>query len=242
MKIRLLALAVAAFVGAMPAAHAQWAVIAATNLVQNTTTAARTLEQINNQVRELQNQAQSLINQARNLESLPFNVVSQLRTNLATTQQLIAQAQGLAFQVQSMDQQFARLYPEQYAATVSGNQMYQDAHQRWQNTLEGLQTSMRMQAQVSQNVTADESTLTDLVGQSQSATGALQAMQATNQLLALQAKQSIQTQQLQLTQGRATSLELARQAAAVERGREVTRRFLGTGTAYTPQPVTFYGN
>lgn len=241
MKIRLLALAVAAFI-VMPAAHAQWVVVDPTNLVQNTLTAVRTLEQINNQVRQLQNQAQSLINQARNLESLPFNVVSQLRTNLATTQQLIAQAQGLAFQVQNMDQQFARLYPEQYAATVSGNQMYQDAHQRWQNTLEGLQTAMRMQAQVSQNVVEDESVLTDLVGRSQSATGALQAMQATNQLLALQAKQSIQAQQLQLTQGRATALELARQAAAVERGREVTRRFLGTGTAYTPQPVTFYGN
>ncbi|WP_395642121.1 P-type conjugative transfer protein TrbJ [Rudaea sp.] len=242
MKIRLLALAVAAFIGMMPAAHAQWVVVDPTNLVQNTLTAVRTLEQINNQVRQLQNQAQSLINQARNLESLPFSVVSQLRTNLATTQQLIAQARGLAFQVQSMDQQFARLYPEQYAATVSGNQMYQDAHQRWQNTLQGLQTAMRMQAQVSQNVAEDESVLTDLVGRSQSATGALQAMQATNQLLALQAKQSIQAQQLQLTQGRATALELARQAAAVERGREVTRRFLGTGTAYTPQPVTFYGN
>ncbi|MFA1765742.1 P-type conjugative transfer protein TrbJ [Xanthomonas campestris pv. campestris] len=242
MKIRLLALAVAAFIGVMPAAHAQWVVVDPTNLVQNTLTAVRTLEQINNQVRQLQNQAQSLINQARNLESLPFSVVSQLRTNLATTQQLIAQARGLAFQVQSMDQQFARLYPEQYAATVSGNQMYQDAHQRWQNTLQGLQTAMRMQAQVSQNVAEDESVLTDLVGRSQSATGALQAMQATNQLLALQAKQSIQAQQLQLTQGRATALELARQAAAVERGREVTRRFLGTGTAYTPQPVTFYGN
>ncbi len=242
MKIRLLALAVAAFIGVMPAAHAQWVVVDPTNLVQNTLTAVRTLEQINNQVRQLQNQAQSLINQARNLESLPSSVVSQLRTNLATTQQLIAQAQGLAFQVQNMDQQFARLYPQQYAATVSGNQMYQDAHQRWQNTLQGLQTAMRMQAQVSQNVAEDESVLTDLVGRSQSATGALQAMQATNQLLALQAKQSIQAQQLQLTQGRATALELARQAAAVERGREVTRRFLGTGTTYTPQPVTFYGN
>ncbi|HCE6610212.1 TPA: P-type conjugative transfer protein TrbJ [Pseudomonas aeruginosa] len=242
MKIRLLSLAIAALIGVTSTAQAQWVVVDPTNLVQNTLTAVRTLEQINNQIQQLQNEAQMLINQGRNLASLPFNVVNRLRSTLATTQQLIAQAQGLAFRVQSMDQQFARLYPEQYAATVSGNQMYQDAHQRWQNTLEGLQTAMRMQAQVSQNVTEDEGVLTDLVGQSQSATGALQAMQATNQLLALQAKQSIQAQQLQLTQGRAVSLELARQAAAVERGREVTRRFLGTGTAYTPQSVNFYGN
>jgi type IV secretion system protein TrbJ len=180
MKIRLLTLAVAALIGVMPAAHAQWVVVDPTNLVQNTLTAVRTLEQINNQIQQLQNQAQSLINQGRNLASLPFNVVNRLRSTLASTQQLITRAQGLAFQVQSMDQQFAQLYPQQYAATVSGNQMYQDAHQRWQNTLNGLQTAMQMQAQVSQNVTEDESVLTDLVGQSQSATGALQAMQATS--------------------------------------------------------------
>ncbi len=58
----------------------------------------------------------------------------------------------------------------------------------------------------------------------------------------MQAKQSIQAQQLQLTQDRAASLELARQAAATERAREVRRRFLGEGTPYTPQPVRFYGN
>ena len=212
------------------------------NFVQNTLTAVRTLEMIENQINQLQNEAQMLVNQGRNLASLPFNVVNRLRTNLDTTRQLIAQARGLAYDVQNMDQQFAQLYPEQYAATASGNQMFQDAHQRWQNTLQGLQTAMRMQAQVSQNLNQDEGVLADLVDQSQSATGALQAMQATNQLLALQAKQSIQTQQLQLTQGRAALLELARQAAAVERGREVTRRFLGSGTAYTPQSVNFYGN
>lgn len=242
MKKRLLAVAAAALIGAMPVAHAQWVVIDPTNLAQNILTAAHTLEQINNQIKQLQNEAQSLMNEARNLASLPFNVVNRLRSNLDTTRQLIAQARGLAFDIQNMDQQFAQLYPERYAATVSGNQMFQDAHQRWQNTLLGLQTAMRMQAQVSQNLNQDEGVLADLVDQSQSATGALQAMQATNQLLALQAKQSIQTQQLQLTQGRAASLELARQAAAVERGREVTRRFLGSGTAYTPQPVNFYGN
>ncbi|EQB8041369.1 P-type conjugative transfer protein TrbJ [Aeromonas hydrophila] len=242
MKKRLLAVAVAALIGAVPVAQAQWVVIDPTNLAQNILTAAHTLEQINNQIKQLQNEAQSLMNEARNLASLPFNVVNRLRSNLDTTRQLIAQARGLAFDIQNMDQQFAQLYPEQYAATVSGNQMFQDAHQRWQNTLQGLQTAMRMQAQVSQNLNQDEGVLADLVDQSQSATGALQAMQATNQLLALQAKQSIQTQQLQLTQGRAASLELARQAAAVERGREVTRRFLGGGTAYTPQSVNFYGN
>jgi P-type conjugative transfer protein TrbJ len=182
-----------------------------------------------------------LINQARNLASLPSSVIGQLQATLANTQQLITQAQGLAFEVQSLNQQFASQYPQQYAATVSTNQMYQDAQQRWQNTLNGLQTAMQMQAQVSQNLPADESTLTSLVSQSQSATGALQAMQATNQLLALRAKQSIQTQQLQLTQGRAAALELARQAAAAEQGREITQRFLGTGTPYTPQAVSFYG-
>ena len=72
--------------------------------------------------------------------------------------------------------------------------------------------------------------------------GALQATQATNQLLALQARQAIQAQQLQITQGRAASLELARHAAATERAREVRRRFLGDGTPYTPYPVNFYGN
>lgn len=245
MKTRLLSVSLAiALSGSLMLAEPASAitVIDPTNLAQNTLTAIRTMEMIENQINQLQNEAQMLVNQGRNLASLPFNVVNRLRSTLATTDRLIAQARGLAFEVQSMDQEFARLYPEQYAATVSGNQMYQDAQQRWRNTLGGLQTAMQMQAQVSQNLTEDESVLTDLVGQSQSATGALQAQQATNQLLALQAKQSIQAQQLQLTQDRATALELARQAAAVERGREVTRRFLGSGTAYTPQSVNFYNN
>ena len=241
MKKCLLAAAVAAML-CTATAHAQWVVIDPTNLVQNTLTAIRTLEQINNQIQQLQNEAQMLTNQARNLASLPFNVVSRLRSNLATTQRLIARAKGMAYDVARMDQDFQRLYPEQYAATVSGDQMYRDTQERWKNTLNGLQTTMQMQAQASQNLSDDEGVLADLVGKSQSAVGALQAMQAMNQLLALQAKQSIQTQRLQITQDRAASLELARQAAATERGREVTRRFLGSGTPYTPQTVHFYGN
>ena len=245
MKTRVLSVSLAAALAgslmlAQPAAALTF--VDPVNLVQNTLTAIRTLEQINNQINQLQNEAQMLMNQARNLANLDFNIVNRLRSTLATTERLIAEAQGLAYDVQNLDRDFARLYPDQYAATISGDQMFRDARQRWKNTLDGLHTAMRMQAQVSQNLAQDESALADLVSQSQSATGALQAMQATNQLLALQAKQSIQAQQLQITQDRAASLELARQAAATERAREVRRRFLGTGTPYTPQSVNFYNN
>src|SRR3546814_8755860 len=44
-----------------------------TNYAQNVLTAARSLQQINNQIQSLQNEASSLINEAKNLASLPFS-------------------------------------------------------------------------------------------------------------------------------------------------------------------------
>src|SRR5690606_36982507 len=216
MKTRTLSMSLAAvLLASLLATSPAWAwktVFDPSNYTQNTLTAVRTLEQINNQINQLQNEAQMLMNQARNLASLDFNVVNRLRTTLAATERLIGEAHGLSYEVANMDQEFARLYPDQYAATVSGDSMAQDARERWKNTLNGLHTAMRVQAQASQNLRDDENSLADLVNQSQSAQGALQALQANNQLLALQAKQSIQAQQLQITQDRAASLELARQA------------------------------
>jgi hypothetical protein len=46
------------------------------NYSQNILTAARTLQQINNQITMLQNQAQSLINQAKNLTTVAFPELS----------------------------------------------------------------------------------------------------------------------------------------------------------------------
>jgi len=214
-------------------AHAQWAVFDAANYTQNIMTAANTLETINNQIRQLQNDA-------LNLTGLDFSALQQLRSALASTNQLIQQAQGLAYDITQMDADFARLYPEAYAATISGSQMALDARQRWDFSLKALGSAMRMQAQASQNLAVDEGTLSDLVNRSQSAVGALQAAQATNQLLALQARQTIQGQQLRITQDRAVALEQARAVAAQERAREVRRRFQGDGSRYTPQPVSFY--
>lgn len=214
-------------------AHAQWIVFDPTNYSQNILTAAHTLETINNQVRQLQNDA-------LNLTRLDFSALAQLRKTLASTNQLIQQAQGLAYQVSRMEAEFARLYPDAYTAATTGNQMAQDARQRWDFSLKALGAAMRMQAQAAQNFASDEATLAALVERSQGAVGVLQATQATNQLLALQSRQAIQEQQLRVTQDRATALEQARAVAAQERAREVRRRFQGEGSRYTPQPVTFY--
>lgn len=241
MKKPLLAAAAASLIAISPALHAQWIVFDPSNFSQNILTAARTLEQINNQIRQLQNEAQMLTNQARNLTSLDFSALSELRSALAATNQLIQQGQGLAFNVAQMETEFRRLYPESYTAAISGTQMAADARTRWTQSLEALRTATKVQSQAVQNFTSDERTLTDLVNRSQSATGALQAMQATNQLLALQSRQAIQAQQLQITQDRAAALEQARQVAVQERAREVRRRFQGEGTPYTPYPVDFYG-
>lgn len=242
MKKTLLAVVAALLTTLAPGVHAQWVVIDPSNLAQNILTAARTLEQINNQIRQLQNEAQMLSNQARNLAGLDYSALVELRAALSATQQLIQQGQGLAFNVSQMEADFRRLYPESYTAAISGTQMALDARTRLRHSLEALRTATRVQSQAVQTFAADERTLAELVNRSQSAAGALQAMQATNQLLALQSRQAIQAQQLQITQDRAAALEQARQVAVQERAREVRRRFQGEGTPYTPAPVNFYGD
>jgi P-type conjugative transfer protein TrbJ len=92
-----------------------------------------------------------------------------------------------------------------------------------------------VQAQVVENVQADAQTLGSIVSRSQGAEGALQAQQATNQLLALTAKQQFQIQNLMAAQYRAQAVEQARRAHAEIDARAMTTKFLGSGSAYTPQ-------
>jgi P-type conjugative transfer protein TrbJ len=58
---------VALSLAAVSPLSAQWIVFDPNNYAQNVLTAARELQQINNQITSLQNQAQMLINQAKNL-------------------------------------------------------------------------------------------------------------------------------------------------------------------------------
>jgi len=178
-----LSLAVAA-----PPAFAEWIVFDPNNFSQNVLTAARALQQITNQITSLQNEAQMLINQARNLASLPYSSLQQLQSSIQRTQQLLAEAQYIAYDVQQIDHAFQTTYGGANASQ-SNQALIANAQQRWQNSVGGLQDALRVQAGVVGNLDTNRTQMSALVTSSQSATGALQATQAGNQMLALQAQQ-----------------------------------------------------
>ena len=220
-------------------AHAQWTVFDPTNYTQNVLTAARELQQINHQITQIQNQAQSLINQARNLANLPYSSLQQLQQSITRTQQLLAQAQGIAFNVQQIDHAFQTSYAPA-STTASSASLIQGAQQRWQQSVQALQDAMRTQATVVGNLPTNATQMSALVTSSQSATGALQAAQAGNQLLALQAQQLADLTAAVAAQGRAQALDSAQRQAAASQGQEQLRRFLQTPTGYQPSSVTMF--
>lgn len=203
------------------------------NYAQNVLTAARTLEQITHQITSLQNEAQILINQAKNLASLPFSALQQIQQSVQKTQQLLQQAQNIAFNVQQIDQMFQQKYGN-VSLSASDQQLVTNARDRWKNTVGGLQDAMRVQAGVVGNIDGNRTQMSALVSQSQSATGALQATQAGNQLLALQSQQLSDLVAVVSANGRANALTDAERAAAAEQGREQRRRFLTPGAGYYP--------
>ena len=223
-------------------AHAQWTVFDPSNYAQNVLTAARSLQQVTNQITSLQNEAQMLINQARNLTSLPTSMLSQIEGNFSEVKSLLGQAERLAYSVQDIESQFASTYRD-FAADKTGEQLVTAARERWQESLSAYEHSLKAGATAVSNIEGTQVQTRSLVGASQSATGALQATQAGNQLLALQAQQLADLTAVVTANGRAQALQSAEQAAAAEQGREQRRRFLTPGAGYQPgNAQMFYGN
>jgi P-type conjugative transfer protein TrbJ len=216
-------------------AQAQITVFDPGNYSQNILTAARTLQQVNNQIRSLQNQAQSLINQAKNLTTINFPELQAITSTLQQIDQLMGQAQAIQFRVANLDQQFRSLFPTSFNAALTTNAQVAAAKTRLDASKASYQQTMTVQAQVVENVQADATILSGIVARSQGAEGSLQAQQATNQLLALTAKQQFQIQTLMAAQYRADATEAARRVQAEQEAHTATQKFLGSGQAYTPQ-------
>lgn len=211
-------------------AHAQLAVHDPANYAQNLIQAARALEQVNNQIQSLQNEATMLMNQARNLASLPTSSLQQLQGQVSRTQALLGQARSLAFDVGQIEEAFRGRYGSA-AMSATERDLVARADARWSTSVGAFEDALKVQAGVVGGLETSRTEMNRLVTASQTSTGALQAAQAGNQLLALQAAQLSELSALLAAQGRAQALEAADRAAAHADAQARFRRFMGFATA-----------
>lgn len=217
-------------------AHAQFGgiVFDPSNYAQNILTAARTLQTVNQQIQQLQNEAQMLVNQGKNLSRVDFPQLDAIKAKLAEIDGLMGRATNIDFKVDELDTKFAKLFPRDFNAALTTDARVRDARSRLDATMAAFRQTMTVQAGVVENIHGDAEVLSQIVARSQGAEGSLQAQQATNQLLALTAKQQFQLQQMMAAQFRSEATEQARQATQSAEARAATKKFLGSGSAYTP--------
>jgi len=220
--------------------RAQMLVFDPSNYSQNLLTAARSLQQIQNQIKSLQNEAQMLINQAKQLEQLPTTVLNDVERDYSQIQNLLKQANGITYNVQSLNQAYSQRYPVSISSATSDLQMIASAEQRWQDSLSAFQHSLTLGAGAVQNLPNTQAQTATLLSVSQSSVGILQATQAGNQLVAVQTRQLADLTALLAAQGRSQTLEQARKAEAEGQAQEQLRRFLSPGQGYQPQTVQMF--
>jgi P-type conjugative transfer protein TrbJ len=218
-------------------AHAQFGgvVFDPSNYAQNILTAARTLQTVNQQIQQLQNEAQMLVNMGKNLSRIDFPQLDALKQKLAEIDRLMARAQAIDFRIDQLDDKFQSLFPQDFSSALRSDARVRDARGRLDASMGAFRQTMTVQAQVVENVRSDTEALAQIVARSQGAEGSLQAQQATNQLLALTAKQQFQLQQMMAAQFRSEAVEQARRATQAAEARAATKKFLGSGSAYTPE-------
>ena len=204
------------------------------NYGQNLLTAARSLEEIQNQIKQLTNEAQSLAKMDLNLTQLGSSIGGDLQSQMNDIKSLLDKANGIALNVTSTDSQMKSLFPSDYASALTNDQSLQAAKTRWDETLSAFKRSMSLEAKVVENTTQDGNDLSDLLSKSASAVGNLQVQQAGNELLGLSVKQQLQLQTLMAADQRAQSLERARVLASQEESRLRFKTFVGNSAAYTP--------
>ncbi len=217
-------------------AHAAILVTDLSNLQQNTLTAIRTAAQIENQLEQIRNQV-------RTLSTLPSSTFGPIKSiyenNSRELSGLIADVQGISFDLNQIDGQFNQLYPTGTWDSINRNQ-YEQYFQNWNRELtEAAKTAMKAQSVVERSRSYNDQAAT-ILDSSSGADGEVRQLQANNQMLGL-----VSAQLNGLTENLAASSRITATAAAESAQRreaeQAYRNKLMTGYGgqdTTPQPIT----
>ena len=211
-----------------PPASAQWTVYDPANHVQNILQAIQAVEEVTNQIEQLAHEIEMLENMARDLQTLPVNVAEAIILDrIRRIEELMREAEGIGYGVEEVEREYEEVYPETYGEEPPRQEvLVEDARQRWRQSRTAYRdTLVTVSAALEDNET-DADAIAGLIETSQNAVGNLQAVQAGNQIEAIQTEQLIQMESMMASYYRAEALERARELAEAERGRARTKSFL----------------
>ena len=198
-----------------------------TNYAQNFRTAVHNYSQLIRQAQQLRNEANMLINQAKHLSKLDINSVNELNRILGEIAYLNSQAENVAYEVNRTRQLLKEHYPETYEG-MTEDEIIVQAEEQFAMSERAHSEAMVMQSKMVESLQEDRVLLDQLMNKSHGSIGELQATQSTNQLMGLLVKQSMQAQQMQITQARADSLESTRQLALEKEAKARMKLFMGS--------------
>ena len=134
----------------------------------------------------------------------------------------------------TIDQAFTQQYPQAYSSGTSSQQLLSDAQSRWQNARAGFQEPCACRPASYRTSDSTRTQIDALVTASQGATGALQAAQSGNQLVAIQTKQLADLTAVMASIARAQSLDAARTLETQAQAQAQMQNFLNYGSGYQP--------
>ena len=211
---------------------AQYIVYDPTNYSQNLLSAARALEQINNQIRTLQNEAQMILRMDQNLMRLQGTLSPDLQRSLTDIQVQLRAGEGIAMRLQETQNNYQQMFPKEASAALTYDDALRNARSRWEESYTAFQRTALLQGQIADGIENDTHLLGDALSRSRDAAGELEATQAGNELTGLGVKQSLALQGLVAAQARAETVARARELATEDEARQRFKSFVGTETGY----------
>lgn len=174
----------------------------------------------------------SLQNLAKMDSSAASANMGQIQQQLAQLQQLQSQIRGLTMDYANMEQSWDETYKDFGDFNgMSGQDYASHAQKLAEVTNNSIYDAMVAQGLVAQ-LGNDEANLQSLAAASQNAQGALAAVQAGNQIAALQAQQLMRLQQIMAQSERAKSAYEAERSQKEAMNRELNRQAWGDGAVY----------
>lgn len=244
MKALVLGMAVALGVGGLtytPETRAQWVVTDPGHTIQTIMSeVARAVDAASDyaqQLQQVQNQYMQLTNDARNLANLPNNIFQQYASIYHAYNQQLQQLQGLMSDLNNVRSSYQQQYPDLAASNPTFQQMSQLTRQWEQSGRQNIEDALANGAAVLSTMQQTQQGFQSLGNDSQAATGALQAMQAGNQINMLVGQELMKLNAQTVAFQQAQLQEQARQIAADQVTQQNMRNSYSGGNAYTPSNV-----